>query len=155
MISASSQPITYQLEWPCPETPPHNIHRKARKALSALQLPRSPSQTDIGQEEILIIPVIQAGQFDIREEEDHLSQLFRCIDAYQSSASPLAHPLIDLTSGYFGLYKAYQNLILNSKVDCRVVAASPKVFFKTNNWQQTLTLYPRRMASTDRRGYQG
>jgi len=34
--------------------------------------------------------------------------------------------LVDLTSGYFGLYKPYQHLILASDVDTRIVAASPR-----------------------------
>ena len=33
----------------------------------------------------------------------------------------------DLTSGYFGLYKAYKKAIIDSPAPVRVIAASPKV----------------------------
>lgn len=36
-------------------------------------------------------------------------------------------PLVDLTSGYFGLYQPYQEHILASDVATRIVAAGPKV----------------------------
>ena len=36
-------------------------------------------------------------------------------------------PLMDLTSGYFGLYKDYRDLVLRSDLRTRIIAASPKV----------------------------
>lgn len=41
--------------------------------------------------------------------------------------SPSSTPSIDLTSGYFGLYKAYQDLVLKSNINCQIICASPKV----------------------------
>jgi len=32
---------------------------------------------------------------------------------------------MNLTSGYFGLYKPYQDLILRSSINCHIIAASP------------------------------
>lgn len=77
---------------------------------------------------VLLFPIIQAGQFNIREEESTLSVLFRHLGRL-SAFSPSQQPLVDLTSGYFGLYKPYQDLILANKADARIVAASPKVMY--------------------------
>lgn len=69
----------------------------------------------------LLVPIIQAGQFNIREEESTFRSLFRNLGHF-------SRPLLDLTSGYFSLYRPYQDLILKaSGVDCRIVASSPKV----------------------------
>ena len=73
----------------------------------------------------LVIPVIQAGQFNIREEESVFQLLFRHLGKLTTQ-----RPILDLTSGYFSLYKPYQDLILQvPNLDCRIVAASPKVMF--------------------------
>lgn len=34
---------------------------------------------------------------------------------------------VDLTSGYFGLYKKYKQLVVESPAAVRIIAASPKV----------------------------
>jgi len=52
-----------------------------------------------------------------------LSMLFSHLSMVKPSAS--FNPLMDLTSGYFGLCKPYQDLILQSSIDCRIIAASP------------------------------
>jgi CDP-diacylglycerol--glycerol-3-phosphate 3-phosphatidyltransferase len=79
---------------------------------------------DFDSTKVTLFPLIQAGQFNIRDEETTLKMLFEHLDAQSKGA----RPLLDLTSGYFGLYKEYRNLILrSSNVDCRIVAASPKV----------------------------
>ena len=169
----------YTLQWPDPHTHPHHIHRKAETAISAFQArhrqpllntthtPNTITSQDsapsahskAGDNKIILFPTIQAGQFNIREEESALALLFRSlnhsryhtIDPHSHSGpkkfpsselhpsrptlqsqedSSYPRPLVDLTSGYFGLYKPYQDLILASPgVDCRVVAASPKVTF--------------------------
>jgi CDP-diacylglycerol---glycerol-3-phosphate 3-phosphatidyltransferase len=156
----------YTLHWPDPHTHPHHIHRKAEIAISAFQaahrkktVPSTPASSDeshlsqdldlttptqskTNDKKVLLFPVIQAGQFNIREEESALALLFRGLINHNSAdpsvkstaetpkPQPHSRPLVDLTSGYFGLYKPYQDLILASPgVDCRVVAASPKVIF--------------------------
>lgn len=94
---------------------------------------------------IILVPVIQAGQFDIKEEETTLRQLFEHLQfAYKSLNSSSPRPLLDLTSGYFGLYKPYQDLILaTSNVDTRIVAASPKVLLDFPRHLDELTnMYP-------------
>lgn len=82
-----------------------------------------------GDKNVLLFPVIQAGQFGIFEEETTLGLLFQNLQHFSLStitASSL-RPLIDVTSGYFGLYKPYQDLILKSAADVNIFVASPKV----------------------------
>jgi len=132
LLSSTSPKSTegYRLEWPDSHTHPHNIESKAEKALSKLQasyiLPSTilqPEFLDTGHSEVLVFPIIQAGQFNIREEERCLSMLFEHLSTPAVSTS--FNPSMDLTSGYFGLYKPYQELILRSSIDCRIIAASP------------------------------
>jgi CDP-diacylglycerol--glycerol-3-phosphate 3-phosphatidyltransferase len=98
-----------------------------------------PEFPDTGQSEVLIFPIIQAGQFNIREEERCLSMLFGHLSTPAISAS--FNPSMDLTSGYFGLYNPYQELILRSSIDCRIIAASPMVGFGIFfMWQPVINL---------------
>lgn len=64
-------------------------------------------------------PVIQAGTIGIREEERGLGKVFEFANCDNIK--------VDLTSGYFGLYRKYKNAVLKSKAPFRVIAASPKV----------------------------
>ncbi|KAJ7145065.1 hypothetical protein C8R43DRAFT_1012747 [Mycena crocata] len=112
----------YHISWPMPETHPHHIHNTAELALSSLQdtyRQRTPEQLD--PTKVTMFPLIQAGQFNIRDEETTLKMLFTHLDTQST------RPLLDLTSGYFGLYKEYQHLILqSSNIDCRILASSPR-----------------------------
>ncbi|KAJ7196846.1 hypothetical protein GGX14DRAFT_375736 [Mycena pura] len=114
----------YCLLWPAPETHPHHIHNVAEMALSSLQdsyLRSMPQHSD--PQKVTMFPLIQAGQFNIQDEETTLRMLFE----HLNTSSNGSRPLLDLTSGYFGLYNKYQNLILqSSNIDCRIVASSPK-----------------------------
>ncbi|KAJ7679191.1 hypothetical protein DFH06DRAFT_1165957 [Mycena polygramma] len=113
----------YDISWPLPETHPHNIHNTAESALTALQKTYRRTTPECSDSKITLFPLIQAGQFNIRDEENSLKMLFEHLDAQSNST----RPLLDLTSGYFGLYKEYQNLILqSSNIDCRIVASSPR-----------------------------
>ena len=122
----------YTLSWPDSDTHPHHINEKAEKAFSRLQkLYRQPLPRDnytmprAGY--TFIIPIIQAGQFNIREEELIFQLLFRHLGKLTTH-----RPMMNLTSGYFSLYKPYQDLILQApNLDCRIVAAGPKVSFLT------------------------
>lgn len=73
----------------------------------------------------VLFPVIQGGQFKIREEERTLSILFDHLASQRSNNGPT--PAMAWTSGYFGLYKPYQDMLLESPAACEVIAASPKV----------------------------
>ncbi|KAJ7614097.1 hypothetical protein FB45DRAFT_937949 [Roridomyces roridus] len=111
----------YNILWPTPEIHPHHIHDTAERALSNLQttyLKTTPEHLD--PQQVTMFPLIQAGQFNIRDEEKALKILFEHLNE-------LGGGLVDLTSGYFGLYKEYQDLILQSaNVDCRIVASAPR-----------------------------
>jgi len=76
---------------------------------------------------VVIFPVMQAGQFNIREEEECLKRLFQYLKPakFQDTALDF-RPLLNLTSGYFGLSKSYKNLILRSYVPTRITCASPE-----------------------------
>ncbi|KAF9444461.1 CDP-diacylglycerol-glycerol-3-phosphate 3-phosphatidyltransferase [Macrolepiota fuliginosa MF-IS2] len=125
----------YVLQWSDADTHPHHINKKVKNALLEFQSSRriaSQIQLDTNEDsfkseqQIMIFPVIQAGQFGIREEEATLQLLFRHINA-AAKQGPRKRPLLDLTSGYFSLYQPYQKLVLGSRnVDCRIVAAGPK-----------------------------
>ncbi|KAJ7699743.1 CDP-diacylglycerol-glycerol-3-phosphate 3-phosphatidyltransferase [Mycena olivaceomarginata] len=107
----------YEISWPIPETHPHHIHTHRRNNYC----PTVPEHHDA--KKVTLIPLIQAGQFNIRDEETALKTLFEHLNA-ESKGN---RPLLDLTSGYFGLYKEYQDLILqSSNIDCRIVASSPR-----------------------------
>ena len=56
-----------------------------------------------------------------------MALLFRLLDSKMSDPNVPKRPLVDLTSGYFGLYEPYQELILASDVETRIIAAGPKV----------------------------
>ena len=122
-----SQSQMYDIHWPQPHTHPHHIQSMAQKALSQFQsshLSPPSGHEATSDEDVLVFPVLQAGQFNIREEERCLSLLFDYLSSQPLSAFT---PLMDLTSGYFGLYQPYQDLILRSPIDCRIIAAGPKV----------------------------
>lgn len=74
---------------------------------------------------VLIFPIIQAGQFGIREEERALAMLFNEISEQYDTLQ--GAPTMDITSGYFGIYKDYCEHILRTRIGCRILAASPKV----------------------------
>ncbi|XP_006459614.1 hypothetical protein AGABI2DRAFT_184234 [Agaricus bisporus var. bisporus H97] len=125
----------YILQWLDPQIHPHHIHEKVREALTEFQSSRrvaSQIQLDTNEDSfkskqrVFIFPIIQAGQFAIREEETVLQTLFRRVNAAAKQGSR-KRPFFELTSGYFSLYQPYQKIILGSRsVDCRIVAASPK-----------------------------
>ncbi|THV01000.1 hypothetical protein K435DRAFT_776198 [Dendrothele bispora CBS 962.96] len=125
----------YSLLWPDQDTHPHRFNDKFRQALVDLQskaktINASSGSTSQNPHNVVLFPVIQAGQFNIREEQDMFELLFRNLKQNGSLGSESANgarPLLDLTSGYFGLSEKYQDLVLGCpEVDVRIVAASPK-----------------------------
>lgn len=130
----SYQQDDFTVNWPDPYTHPHHIHKKAEAALSKLQAGRVSAQNESGgniaSDEVLLFPMIQGGQFNIREEESVLESLFRTLSSRnaESKTDSIGPPLMDLTSGYFGLYRPYQDLVLGCEdIHCRIIASSPKV----------------------------
>ena len=123
------------LHWPHVSTHPHHIESQARVALSSLQRHYNVKSDNIHdqlqrEDSVVIFPVIQAGQFNIREEEECLRQLFHYFGPADSRDPALDfYPLLNLTSGYFGLLESYKNQILHSHIPTRILCASPKVRF--------------------------
>ncbi|KAK0194007.1 hypothetical protein F5146DRAFT_925068 [Armillaria mellea] len=127
--TSDSSPYSYQredyiLHWLDPNTHPHNFNAKLQKALSTFQeRHRQSSIFRSAAGDVSLFPIVQGGQFGIREEETAIELLFK----HLRSISQGPRPFMDLTSGYFNLYKPYQDLLLTSPgVDVRVLAASPK-----------------------------
>ncbi|KAL0946472.1 hypothetical protein HGRIS_012689 [Hohenbuehelia grisea] len=172
----------YTLAWPKANTHPHHIQELAEatfksfhKSYTDTQSINTQNKTESGGERasnannVLLFPLIQAGQFNVREEEFSLSNLFRHLLAAASGSAKQSEsrrrPLVDLTSGYFSLYKPYRDLILSGDAfDCRIVAASPKVRKFFRNWSaspastflssNSVTLFVRRTGSMVLAAYQ-
>ncbi|KAF7327274.1 CDP-diacylglycerol--glycerol-3-phosphate 3-phosphatidyltransferase [Mycena kentingensis (nom. inval.)] len=120
----SIQQNEYILRWDMPETHPHRIHQFAYSALTSLQESYRHITVDtLDPGKVALYPLMQAGQFGIRDEELALQLLFQDLDGASSSSAPL----VDLTSGYFSLYEEYQKLVLQSRnIDFRIVASAPR-----------------------------
>ncbi|KAI0822780.1 hypothetical protein BC628DRAFT_1456632 [Trametes gibbosa] len=164
----------YVLHWPDALTHPHRIEAKAQQTLANFQttqrlsspaLPASLTEQKppgIAEDDydVLVYPVIQAGQFNIREEERCLGLLFRELSSQRPPQfpSPVEYdgPVVDLTSGYFALYRPYQQAIINSRLACRILAASPKAngFYASKGVSgripEAYTLFERRFMSAVR-----
>ena len=124
----------YALTWPTPSLHPQRIEEEAGRALQAFQDYQWNSSYEeldhsnpTSESNVLIFPVIQAGQFGIREEERTLQLLFRHLNRQSRTAA--SKVLVDFTSGYFSLSEAYQRLVQTSNADCRILCASPEVCF--------------------------
>jgi CDP-diacylglycerol---glycerol-3-phosphate 3-phosphatidyltransferase len=133
------------MHWPNQDMHPHHFEDKAEQALKELQMSyidsilQSSHSNDLDDEkgvgkdngscDTLIIPVIQAGQFNIHEEERAISLLFAHLPRNPKIED---RPVIDLTSGYFSLHKAYQKLILDTsqgfRANINIIASAPKVW---------------------------
>lgn len=123
LLRAPASARGYELHWPS-SAHPHRFHARAESSLRALQstFRGVPNKSMDG--DVLVFPVLQAGQFGLREEVECLALLFQHIAQQQAHG---ANPVMDLTSGYFGLSTQYRALVLESAVDCRILAASPQV----------------------------
>ena len=112
---------------------PHHIEDQAGLAFSSLQRHYNAKSGNVQErlqkeDSVLLFPVIQAGQFGIREEEDCLRLLYDHLGAADCrDMTPDLQPLLSLTSGYFGLSNLYKNLIIRSHVPTRIICASPEV----------------------------
>jgi CDP-diacylglycerol---glycerol-3-phosphate 3-phosphatidyltransferase len=145
-IPGNTHPV---LRWPhSSSSHPHHIESHAGLALSNFQRRYNAKSGNIQEQlqredSVIIFPVIQAGQFNIREEEECLRELFYHLEAVDSRrAAQSFHPLLSLTTGYFGLFKSYKDLILRSHVPTHIICASPKVHVyclsnMTNNSQSS------------------
>jgi CDP-diacylglycerol--glycerol-3-phosphate 3-phosphatidyltransferase len=77
-----------------------------------------------------IWPMIQGGVLGIQEEEQALDKVLKAArDMEIAKAEGWAQNgvMVDLTSGYFGLYRKYKDAIIESQAPYKVIAASPEV----------------------------
>ncbi|KAI0797447.1 hypothetical protein C8Q75DRAFT_738076 [Abortiporus biennis] len=135
LLPSESSPQGYDLHWSDTNIHPHHIESKARNALSTFQetyrlsatfrIPEKETIEVNPKDDCLIFPIIQGGQFGIREEERAMSLLFKSFQNTRSTSFSNG-PVLDLTTGYFGLYRPYRDLVLQSPVTTRIVASAPK-----------------------------
>jgi len=123
--SCNLQPPThsseeYQL---CPPSTslgnPFQLYEELSSSLKNLQASYRSKEAET-KSDVELLPIIQSGPLLISEEETALGTLF---EGLRNDADAV----VDLTSGYFGLYEDYQQHVLKSKARWRILAASPKV----------------------------
>ncbi|KAG9079096.1 CDP-diacylglycerol--glycerol-3-phosphate 3-phosphatidyltransferase, partial [Ceratobasidium sp. UAMH 11750] len=115
--------LGYALDWFRRDSSIFNFANLARKDVARLQeSTRAKTSLVHPAERAVIFPMVQSGVLGIREEEQSLAQLFDLIE----SGGPFHGTLVDLTSGYFALYGPYQDRVIGSNADYRIVAASPQ-----------------------------
>lgn len=120
----------YRAVWSNQDVGPLNFEDAARKALTLFQR-QNLTQSRMGDGDTQLFPMIQAGAFGIREEEEVIDRLIDCVESSASSLPSTSPPVtVDLTSGYFGLYAPYKSRVLASpqSIRWRIVAASPEVY---------------------------
>jgi CDP-diacylglycerol--glycerol-3-phosphate 3-phosphatidyltransferase len=116
---------------------PHRIRPRGFAAFHELTTNWRLSDTDekltieTSPDQVSVYPLIQAGQFDIRNEEGFLRRLLsyspHAPDSTKSEHSA-EKPLMNLTTGYFNLHKPYQRLLLeNPYMNAQVLVAAPLV----------------------------
>ncbi|KAK4686455.1 hypothetical protein P7C73_g3679, partial [Tremellales sp. Uapishka_1] len=77
-------------------------------------------------------PVVQAGVLGVREEERSLGKVWDGVrDVWRKGEGNETDKKkesveVALTSGYFGLYKAYKKAVIDSPAPVKLIAASPK-----------------------------
>ncbi|KZP01078.1 hypothetical protein CALVIDRAFT_548029 [Calocera viscosa TUFC12733] len=141
--STSYSPEEYKLEWTAPCTF-RSITAVAEQDILALQSSSSPEQPPPQAEghDTLLRPIIQAGVFNIREEERVLPAFIKAIAAQGGT--------LDLTSGYFALHEPYQRALIEARLPTRILAAGPKAngFYGSRGLSgripEAYTLYERR-----------
>jgi CDP-diacylglycerol---glycerol-3-phosphate 3-phosphatidyltransferase len=112
----------FTLRWPNPNVDPTSMQAAARRSLAQFQSsqPRMPASPAV---DTFVVPMIQAGYLNVREEEGCITSLF----AHISNTADAHGALIDLTSGYFALHQLYQDLLIQSPASSRIIAAGPRV----------------------------
>lgn len=125
LLSAPGSELSYNLDWTS-SLHPHRFQQDATNKFNGLQAKSRSDSTvfDNVEGNVFVFPVLQAGQFKVREEVECLTLLFEHLQRQQAQG---ARPVVDLTSGYFGLSDQYRRLVLESNLECRILAASPKV----------------------------
>lgn len=141
LSAVSTGPIPYQLTWGERGYTPLTIGPLARDALRELQAEwsaKTGGSASSSAEDAVVWPVVQVGYLGMDEEERRIGEVFSAVGQMalegrrergegEGESGNRSRPLVDLTSGYFGLAERYRRAILKSPADVRLVAASPKV----------------------------
>nr|XP_018267092.1 CDP-diacylglycerol-glycerol-3-phosphate 3-phosphatidyltransferase [Kwoniella dejecticola CBS 10117]OBR89250.1 CDP-diacylglycerol-glycerol-3-phosphate 3-phosphatidyltransferase [Kwoniella dejecticola CBS 10117] len=143
-ISPTAPPSTASLIWPSASIHPRRFSTHALATLTAFQNSWKASNANRSRRvdiDTWFWPVIQSGVLGIKEEEKTLVKVWnavrRSFEHEQSENSKDRSQVsekkqiqngvkVDLTSGYFGLYKEYKKQVLDSPANVDVIAASPK-----------------------------
>lgn len=113
---------SFTLQWSNPLVEFAGLGPVAKQAIEHLQASyrRRP---DFNETDTMVIPMIQAGYINVREEERCMASLFAYIGQLQDAPASI----IDMTSGYFALHRPYQQLLIASPAHSRIIAAGPRV----------------------------
>ncbi|WVN90286.1 uncharacterized protein L203_105522 [Cryptococcus depauperatus CBS 7841] len=85
-------------------------------------------------------PVLQAGVLGIREEEKAMEEVWKAVTGCYQNEEGNEQVEVDLTSGYFGLYRRYRQAIIESPAPVNIIAASPKAngFYGSNGFSRLI-----------------
>ncbi|CAE6392358.1 unnamed protein product [Rhizoctonia solani] len=120
--ATSESSLGYALDWSHHDASRFNFANLAKREINDFQTGvRDARPLDHANNQVVLFPMIQSGVLGIREEERCLHTLFDLLDSGGLPETPLA----EITSGYFALYGPYQDRVVASKADYRIVAASP------------------------------
>ncbi|KIR81704.1 CDP-diacylglycerol-glycerol-3-phosphate 3-phosphatidyltransferase [Cryptococcus gattii EJB2] len=118
------------LIWPSPSINPRKFSLHALATLTAFQNSWRASNTARSRRvdvDTWFWPVLQAGVLGIKEEERAMAEVWKAVkESHEGEQDESRKVEVDLTSGYFGLYKKYKQLIVESPAAVRIIAASPK-----------------------------
>lgn len=120
LLPPKTSRMQFTLHWSNGSVEPTKIQHVAERTLINFQSsqPRRPPAGDT-----FVIPMIQAGHLNVRDEERCIALLL----SHLSSLPDAARSVIDLTSGYFALHQPYQECLIRSPVSSRIIAAGPRV----------------------------
>ena len=119
------------LIWPSSSINPRKFSLHALATLSAFQNSWRASNSARSRRvdvDTWFWPVLQAGVLGIKEEERAMAEVWKAVrESHEGEQNESRKVEVDLTSGYFGLYKKYKQLVVESPASVKIIAASPKV----------------------------
>ena len=122
LIPPESLKSPFSLRWPNQNVQAKSLGEAAAQAIRQFQTSHT-RHSNKENHDTLVMPMIQAGYMNVREEERFISSLFYYIRHLEDANDSL----IDLTSGYFALHNPYQDYLISSPSRSRIIAAGPRV----------------------------
>ncbi|CAE7097031.1 unnamed protein product [Rhizoctonia solani] len=114
--STPESSLGYTLDWPRCDSTPFAFAPLAKKEVNDLQAEVRGAELGKANNSVAVFPMVQSGVLGIREEERCLHALFDLLDSGELPKTSL----VDITSGYFALYRPYQDRVLASKTAYRI-----------------------------------